>query len=617
MSTKAFLQELRELVEQTDLSQKPYYLLRLSGLMKRLEDPRMKLAIIGNFSCGKSTFLNALLRQPLLSMANTPTTAVPTWIDWESTEDVPQIWVKGLDNSNWEMNESGRKRLFRMTGIAPPGESGPLVDYLTTTTALLNHISKVRISFPTRQNLQGFTLIDTPGVNPGDEADAGHILSTQDVLRDEADAAIVLFPCYNAYTKDFSIFMEDNASHLMDDSIFILTKMDMVQNPKEQTQLVWFVRENLKKNFELKNPQVYACSAGMALEHYTGSAQESRIWADAFEEMTREIFVSLGDRRLHTAARRTSGLVLELMTDLTGAVEAQQKILEGFLNNLQTYSDKAFRDHVNALTLNYNAGISLRRLLASKASADQTLEDVSRELRRGIQEALTWRQLNGFLEKQARDMVIQTMRQVIDQSKAVADDYETAWKKAFDDLEEELYNSLHTYNSFLDSVPGNRCPDMALDLPDTLLRIRMDMDKAFANARKTLVKTQKEAEKLAKGSWLPISTNPVARMVVSLPDHRSYCLNTIDRTLNTLRDHFRMSASGAAQILFTEDTDSAKLLSQLYKQNYGEIFLLKQPDLDAYRSSLETQIQKQSMHLSKLKAMELELVRWTVKTESE
>ena len=610
---RAILQQLQELVQQAEIPQKPYYLLRLNGLIKRLEDPQLKLAIIGNFNCGKSTFLNALLQQPMLSMSNIPTTAVPTWIDWDAPEGEVWIRVKGRDNTVWEMDEAGRQRLFRLTGTNPPEETGTLIDYLTTTTALLKVIEQVRISFPSRQGFQGFTLIDTPGVNPGAEADAGHILSTQDVLRDAADAAIILFPCYSAYTRQFSEFMEDNASHLMDDSVFILTKMDMVENPREQKQLVWFVRENLKKTFELEEPLVYACSAGMALDFCTSGNPEAQVWAEDFYRMVREIFNSLGQRRMYTAARRTSGLVMELMADLTSALEDQQKTLEQFLRNLETFSLEAFQAQVNAHTLNYSANAALRKLLASKTDLDQTVGKAKQELCRGIQEAVTWQQLNGFMERQGRKIVSHAMEQVIAQAKAVTDDYGNAWKKAFDTYEEALYNDLHTYNSFLDSIPGSRQQDAALDLPDTLMQIRMAMDASVRKARQKLMQPQKQAQKIVRENSLAAGGNLVFRMVGSLQDYRSVRLSTVEQVLNGLRECFCLCAMEAAEILSEEDIASGKLLGQLYKQTYADKFRSKQPDLDAYRCMLEAQLEKQRQYLTKLKETEQALARWTVK----
>lgn len=609
---KAFLGRLRELVEQTDLAQKPFYLLRLEALAKRLEDPQMKLAVIGNFSCGKSTFLNALLGQRLLSMANTPTTAVPTWIDWGAPEGQTRVWVKALDGTMWEMDRDGREWFRRLTGTSLPEEIGPTVDYLTTSTALLSAISQVRVSFPTRQEMHGFVLIDTPGVNPGDKADTGHIISTQNVLRDEADAAIVLFPCYSAYTRQFSEFMEENASHLMDDSIFILTKMDMVNSPREREQLLRFVRENLKDNFELESPQVYACSAGMALDYCIFRNPEAKEWSEDFSRMNRDIFASLERRRIDTAAKRTSGLVRQLLEDLTQAVEDRNRTLVSFQRNLESFSQEAFQDRVNSLTLAYNANAALRRLLVFRSSLELAIRSERQELHRGIQEAVSRKQLNGFLENQAREALRRAMDRVIAHTLSVVDDYEGSWKQALSELDGTLYNELHTYTFFLNSIPGREHRGVALNLPNTLTQIRLDMNTAFGKARQIMEQTQKEAQIIAEGAWLPINGN-----LVSVQKHRTICLAAVDRVLNSLGDDFRLCAMEAADLLLAEDCASVKRLSQLYVQNFSEQFRQKQPDLEAYQTDLESRLEEQRVILEKLRDMESELALWTGKATPE
>lgn len=614
---KAFLGQLRELVEQTDLVQKPFYLLRLEALMKRLEDPQMKLAIIGNFSSGKSTFLNALLGQRLLSMANIPTTAVPTWIDWEAAGGQTRVWVRTLDGIMREVDKDGRQQLQQLTGIRIPEELGPMVDYLTTSTELLSVISQVRVSFPARQELRGFVLIDTPGVNPGAVANAGHIIGTQNVLRDEADAAIVLFPCHSVFTRQFSEFMEENASHLMDDSIFILTKMDMVDSPREREQLVWFVRENVAVSFDLDSPQVYACSAGRALDFRISGDPGAKDWAEAFSRMNREIFASLDRRRIDTAARRISSLVKQLLEDLTEAVAERERTLVSFRNNLESFSLENFQGQVSSLTLDYSANAALRRLLASRSDPERTIGSGRQALHRGIQEAVSKKQLNVFLDNQARKILSQMTEQVIAQTHAVVDDYESGWKQAFGALENTLYSELNTYTFFLDSIPGCEHRDIALDLPNTLTQIRLDMDASLRKARQILEQPRKKAQTIAKGAWLPVNSNPVGRMMGTMQDHRTACQTATDRVLDDLRESFRLSAMEAAELLYAGDSASAKLLSQLYVQNFEEQFRLKQPDLEAYQSALASRLEAQRATLEKLKAMELELAWRKEKTKPE
>ena len=54
---------------------------KYTKLSNRVADSKFYLAVVGEFSSGKSTFINALLRKRLLKEAVKPTTAAATFIE--------------------------------------------------------------------------------------------------------------------------------------------------------------------------------------------------------------------------------------------------------------------------------------------------------------------------------------------------------------------------------------------------------------------------------------------------------------------------------------------------------------------------------------------------------
>lgn len=237
-------------------------------------------------------------------------------------------------------------------------------------------------------------------------------------------------------------------------------------------------------------------------------------------------------------------------------------------------------------------------------------------MHRGIQEAVSWRQLKDFLENQAPKVLRYAMEQVLEQARSVVDGYEDGWKQAFGELEKALYNELHTYSFFLDSIPGGGHRDVALDLPSTLMQIRLDMDATFRRARQLLEQPRKRAQMLAAGAWLPANGNPLARIMGTMQERRAACHTAVDRTLDDLGEDFRLCAMEAAEILSAGDCASAKRLGQLYVQSLAEQFRWKQPELAAYQAALESQLEEQRAILGELRAMEAELARWTGGTDS-
>ncbi|WP_215700260.1 dynamin family protein [Clostridium sp. MCC353] len=322
-----------ELAKKYDLQEKELY--------DKYQNPELHLAVIGNFSCGKSTFLNAVLKQELLSTDNLPTTALPTYIRWDKTGgNEPEITAEDVEGERFRLLGPELSRFEVKTGITLPKETGAMIDSLTTDSGLIGKVKRIELSFPEEEKYENFCIIDTPGVNPGQEDAREHILETQSILRKEADAAIVLFPALQVYTADFENFLMENAAHLMDDSIFIITKMDMVRRESERAELLAYVKRLLQKNFELQEPEVYGISAGFALDYYMDEAVYAgdKQWAMGFEEVMEKVFQKLRDRRQEIISGRISEMVRELIHLVGDEVKKDTKRLEDDREKLHKYS---------------------------------------------------------------------------------------------------------------------------------------------------------------------------------------------------------------------------------------------------------------------------------------
>ncbi len=142
----------------------------LASLRERLAQERLQVAVLGQFKRGKSTFLNALLGDPVLPTGVVPLTSIATFIRFAA---VPSMRVSFLD------------------GRAPKEPSCSLGDPAGAARALRhrrgnpqNHlrVARVDVGYPAAILSHGIVLIDTPG-----------IAST---LRHQTDAAIeVLREC--------------------------------------------------------------------------------------------------------------------------------------------------------------------------------------------------------------------------------------------------------------------------------------------------------------------------------------------------------------------------------------------------------------------------------------
>ncbi|GFN31623.1 dynamin family protein [Paenibacillus xylaniclasticus] len=133
-------------------------------------EPVPIVGIMGEFSAGKSTFINALLGEEILQSDVLPTTAVVTYIKYG---DRPKATAYDADGIGIEYP------LSILGSLTAEGEEG---------AALRASIQYVELQLP-KERLKSMTLVDTPGFNAGNEQ---HTASSKQVL-ERLDDALWLF----------------------------------------------------------------------------------------------------------------------------------------------------------------------------------------------------------------------------------------------------------------------------------------------------------------------------------------------------------------------------------------------------------------------------------------
>lgn len=366
------------------------YSTKLQSLRERFYDPEFRLAVVGNFNCGKSTFLNALLKRRLLTTDNLPTTAIPTYIRWNKETLLEQtgrdecryynpiIKLTMNDGRVYTLTQAGKSKFEKETKIRLPSDTGAIIDTLTTTNALIDKIERVDLTFPARRGFDSFCLIDTPGINPGSEENKEHILQTQKVLREEADAVILLYPATQTMTRDTEEFMRDNAAHLMTGAIILLTKKDLIQK-RELEKIVKYTARLVKDRFKQTKPEVYAISAQQAMDCFSGDStdEEDLLGADDFNRTLETIISQLGDRRSEIVLRRISDLMRELIESISKTITADLKDLEEKRAFLREASAERLEEEFLNINRAYNERVSTKKNYRSELVTEIVTEVVN------------------------------------------------------------------------------------------------------------------------------------------------------------------------------------------------------------------------------------------------
>jgi small GTP-binding protein len=207
-------------------------------LVRKLEEDRFHLVVVGEFNHGKTTFVNALLGEQALPVGVTPTTAAIHHIRWA---EKPEATVVATGGERRVIPFEEAKR-FAVGG----GASAEDVDYL-------------EIGYPAALLKERILLVDTPGVND---------LSLQraDITYSyipRADAVLFLLDAGQILKESERVFLNDKLLKASRDKIvFVITKWDLL-SADEQREALAYAKNHLSTL--VKEPVVFPVSAETAL----------------------------------------------------------------------------------------------------------------------------------------------------------------------------------------------------------------------------------------------------------------------------------------------------------------------------------------------------------------
>ena len=214
-------------------------------LVKKLDEDRFHLVVVGEFNHGKSSFVNALLGEGALAVGVTPTTAAIHHLKYAEAPEAQVVYASGRR----ETIPFADAKKFAVGGPESPEK----VDFL-------------EIGYPAPILKERILLVDTPGVNDLS-------LQRSDITYSyipRADAVLFLLDAGQILKESERIFLQDKLLKASRDKIvFVITKWDIL-SVEEQTEALHYAKTQLANL--VKDPLVFPISAETAL---AGKAGES------------------------------------------------------------------------------------------------------------------------------------------------------------------------------------------------------------------------------------------------------------------------------------------------------------------------------------------------------
>ncbi len=259
-------------------------------LQARLAEDRFNLMVVGRFSRGKSTLMNALLGGDYLPTGIVPLTSVITTVRYGSRKQVVLH--------------------FAGTGLIREAPLSQLAEYVTQreNPANLKKLAYAEVQFPIELLRRGFFFVDSPGLgSPIIE----NTLTTECFLP-QADAFILVTSYESPLSEE-----EDRILHRIRNTnkkLYVaINKQDTV-GAADRDEVIKFAGERLKQFEFAEEPRIFSISAREALEakQTKNAAQLERSGLQAFEtELLRFLIEERAQSFLVNMYERTMSFLIE------------------------------------------------------------------------------------------------------------------------------------------------------------------------------------------------------------------------------------------------------------------------------------------------------------------
>lgn len=331
---------------------------------KQLQSQSFRLAVVGEFSQGKSTLLNALLGEEIQPVREIPCSGAVTVLKYGTQKRVICRYKDGREEEI-PFNEYQLKAT-----ISEDAALGCLSDELAN-----NEIEEIVFEHPDLELCSsGVEIIDSPGLNEHPERTA----ITQRILKD-TDAAIFLTNASRSLTQgerdllqDLKIQLNHGKENEPANNLFVVGNfMDLVRTEKGREQ----VQERIKRFVQGENPLIYGenrvhfISAQSALDAFLQGNEDE--YSKSFDNFTQSLETFLINERGVIKNNRSVADINYLVQKTLNGLKQAEQILDGKVNISEAEKQKIFEQIGEA------SGRDVRIRLVASQLIEQVIEEAA------------------------------------------------------------------------------------------------------------------------------------------------------------------------------------------------------------------------------------------------
>ena len=230
-----------------------------------IKEQPIRISVFGEFSSGKTTFINGLIGEAILSVAVDPTTAVPTYIRFAKEfnilvhlnndehlllfKDEPPFWTRFV----------GRQSVLN-TLKKQEGEIREFLKEWTKEGERADEVKNIIIEMPLPWLKNNIELVDTPGTNAGIDSHKQH---TKQVSED-TDLAIFLMDARQGGGKKTEFNFMNEVQQTVSQSFVVVNKMDLLDEEDDEREdiLDFIINEAIPNHWKgIIQPEVFGISS--------------------------------------------------------------------------------------------------------------------------------------------------------------------------------------------------------------------------------------------------------------------------------------------------------------------------------------------------------------------
>jgi uncharacterized tellurite resistance protein B-like protein/ribosome biogenesis GTPase A len=328
----------------------------------KLQSQRFRVAVVGEFSKGKSTLLNALLGEKIQPVRATPCSGTVTILKYGSKRRVICHYKNGYKE------EISPEEYQKKASISRNAASGSIADEKATS-----EIAEIVFEHPELELCSnGVEIIDTPGLNE----EAERAVATQQVLK-TADAVIFLTQANNVLTKteeELLLYLKKELNYGKEDegarNIFIavnffdwLESEEDRQDVKERVETIVY---GAKPIIAGKN-RIHFISAKSALNAILNGTENE--YVKSFQDFTKSLEQFLIEKRGAIALQESAAGLKQIIDTGCEELNQYQKMLDGKLTLPEADKQKIFEQMAEV------SGRDVKIRLLAKKLREECLEE--------------------------------------------------------------------------------------------------------------------------------------------------------------------------------------------------------------------------------------------------